>query len=168
MKVVKESHRLKPLFRFITRLKRNAPRGLQSFATQASNSAWDGIDCLSCANCCKTMTPTYKNSDIKRIASYLKISTEEMKKKWLKRDRGTVKWLNKTTPCQFLDLKTNMCNVYEVRPTDCAGFPHLTKKRIIEYIDMHKENLDQCPATFKMVEKMNEMVNQQLAESNQI
>jgi hypothetical protein len=23
---------------------------------------------------------------------------------------------------------------------------------------MHKENLDQCPATFKMVEKMNEMV----------
>ena len=168
MKVVKDARRLKPLFKFITRLKRNSPRGLQSIAIVASNNAWEGIDCLSCANCCKTMTPTYKNADIKRIASYLKISTEEMKKKWLKRDRGTVKWLNKTTPCQFLDLKTNMCNVYEVRPTDCAGFPHLTKKRIIDYIDMHKENLDQCPATFKMVEKMNEMVNQQLVENNPI
>jgi len=81
-----------------------------------------------------------------------------MKKKWLKKERGTVKWLNKTTPCQFLDLKTNMCNVYEVRPTDCAGFPHLTKKRVIEYIDMHKGNLDQCPATFKMIASMNKMV----------
>ena len=137
MKVVKDARRLKPLFRFITRLKRNSPRGLQSIAIVASNNAWEGIDCLSCANCCKTMTPTYKNADIKRIASYLKISTEEMKKKWLKRDRGTVKWLNKTTPCQFLDLKTNMCNVYEVRPTDCAGFPHLTKKKVMN--KLHKK-----------------------------
>ena len=81
-----------------------------------------------------------------------------MKKKWLKKERGTLKWLNKTTPCQFLDLKTNMCNVYEVRPGDCAGFPHLTKKKIVEYLDMHKANLDQCPATFKMIKSMNEMV----------
>jgi len=44
----------------------------------------------------------------------------------------------------------------------------LKKKRIIEYIDMHKQNLDQCPATFKMIDRMNEMVNQQLAVSNQI
>ena len=155
MKVVKDSLRLKPLFRFITRLKRNAPRGLESIAIKASSNAWDGIDCLSCANCCKTMTPTYRNADIKRIASYLKISTEEMKKKWL----------NKTTPCQFLDLKTNMCNVYEVRPTDCAGFPHLTKKKVIEYLDMHKENLDQCPATFKMIKSMNEMVEKGISNS---
>jgi hypothetical protein len=98
MRVVTESHRLKPLFRFITRLKRNAPRGLQSIAAKASNSAWDGIDCLSCANCCKTMTPTYKNADIKKIASYLKISTDEMKK-WLKRRGAPLNGLiNNTLP----------------------------------------------------------------------
>ena len=114
------------------------------------------------------MTPTYTSADIKKIASYLQISADEMKRKWLKKERATRNWLNKATPCQFLDLETNMCNVYEVRPADCAGFPHLTKKRIIEYIDMHKENLDQCPATFKMVEKMNEMVNQQMAVRNPI
>ena len=158
MKVVKDPRRLKPLFKFITRLKRKTPRKLQSIAIEANDTTWEGINCLSCANCCKTMTPTYRNSDIKRIAAYLKMSPDEMKKKWLKKDRGTTKWLNKTTPCQFLDLKTNMCNVYEVRPTDCAGFPHLGKKKIMEYIDMHKENLDQCPATFKMIGKMKELV----------
>jgi Fe-S-cluster containining protein len=158
MKVVKEPHRLKPLFRFLNRLKRDPPLKLQSIAIKAGSNVWNEIDCLSCANCCKTMTPTYTNADIKKIASYLQISTDEMKRRWLKKERGTGNWLNKTTPCQFLDQGTNMCNVYEVRPADCAGFPHLTKKKFVDYLHVHQQNLDECPATFKMVERMNEMV----------
>ena len=104
------------------------------------------------------MTPTYTNADIKKIASYLQISPDEMKGRWLKKERGTGNWLNKTTPCQFLDLGTNMCNVYGVRPADCAGFPHLTKKKFVDYLHIHHQNLNECPATFKMVERMNEMV----------
>jgi uncharacterized protein len=158
MTVVKETHRFKPLFRFLSRLKRNPSRNLQSIAIKAGSNVWDEIDCLSCANCCKTMTPTYTNADIKKIASYLQISGDEMKRRWLKKERGTGNWVNKATPCQFLDLGTNMCNVYEVRPADCAGFPHLTKKKFVEYLHVHQQNLDECPATFKMVERMNEMV----------
>ena len=160
MKLVKETHLLKPLFRFLNRLKRNPPPNLQSIAIKASNNVWDGIDCLCCANCCKTMTPTFTNNDIKKIAAYLQMKVDEVKKKWLKKERGTGNWLNKTTPCQFLDLETNMCKVYEVRPADCAGFPHLTKKKTADYIHVHKQNLDECPATFKMVEKMNELMNE--------
>ena len=160
MKPVKEIHRLKPLFRFLNRLKRNPPKDLQSIAIKASSNAWQGVECLSCANCCKTMTPTYTNKDIKKIAAYLKMPAIEMKKKWLKKERGTGNWLNKTTPCQFLDMETNMCNVYEVRPADCSGFPHLTKKKIVDYIHIHKQNLDECPATFKLVEKMNELLSE--------
>ena len=162
MKVIKEPHRLKPLFRFLNRLKSNPPRKLQSIAIKAGSNVWNEIDCLSCANCCKTMTPTYTNADIKKIASYLQISTEEMKRRWLKKERGTGNWLNKTTPCQFLDQHTHMCNVYEVRPADCAGFPHLTKKKFVEYLHVHQQNLDECPATFKMVERMNEMVEKRI------
>ena len=158
MEVVKEAHRLKPLFRFLNRLKRKPPRNLQSIAIKAGSNVWNDIDCLSCANCCKTMTPTFTSSDIKKIASYLQISPDEMKKKWLKKERGTGNWLNKSTPCQFLDLETNMCNVYAVRPADCAGFPHLTKKRMVDYLHVHQQNLDECPATFKMVERMNELL----------
>lgn len=158
MKVVKETHRLKPLFRFLNRLKKDPPRNLQSIALKAGGNVWNEIDCLSCANCCKTMTPTYTNTDIKKIASYLRITTDEMKSKWLKKERATGNWVNKTTPCQFLDLETNMCNVYEVRPADCSGFPHLTRKRFVDYLHVHRQNLDECPATFKLVEKMNELV----------
>jgi len=110
------------------------------------------------------MSPTYTNADIKRIAGYLKISADEMKTKWLRKERGTGNWLNKTLPCQFLDVETNLCNVYDVRPADCAGFPHLTKKKFSEYIHVHKQNLDECPATFKMVEKMNELITQSANE----
>ena len=73
MKVVKETHRLKPLFRFLNRLKRNAPRNLQSIALKAGDNVWNEIDCLSCANCCKTMTPTYTNTDITPTHIWAKI-----------------------------------------------------------------------------------------------
>ena len=66
-------------------------------------------------------------------------------------------WINKSTPCQFLDLKTNLCSIYEVRPADCASFPHLTKKKVLDYIDVHKQNITECPAAYKMVEKLKDV-----------
>jgi Fe-S-cluster containining protein len=68
--------------------------------------------------------------------------------------------MNRLQPCQFLDLKTNMCSIYEIRPADCAGFPHLTKKKMVEYMHVHKQNITFCPATFLMVEKMMLAVNE--------
>jgi len=58
-------------------------------------------------------------------------------------------WTNKKQPCQFLDLSTNMCSVYEVRPLACAEFPHLTKKKMVDYMHVHQQNISYCPATFK-------------------
>ena len=157
---IKDKGRLKPLYRFLNKIERDRPRGLQQIVVKAESGAWEEVDCLACANCCKTMKPTYKNSDVKRIAAFLNMSTDEFKKKWLRKERGENAWINKTTPCQFLDLKTNMCNVYEVRPGDCSGFPHLTKKRVIDYVHIHKQNVDECPATFKMVERMKELMEE--------
>ncbi|MGZ3940607.1 MAG: YkgJ family cysteine cluster protein, partial [Flavisolibacter sp.] len=51
-----------------------------------------------------------------------------------------------------------LCSIYEVRPADCAGFPHLTKKKMTDYIHVHKQNVQHCPATFKMVEKLMEKI----------
>lgn len=157
--VIKTKAKLKPLFRLLGKINRKAPRNIQSYAIKASDAAWKNLDCLECANCCKAMTPTYTNADMKRIAAHLDISVDEMKKRWLKKERSTGDWINKTTPCQFLDLKTNMCSIYAVRPADCAGFPHLHKRKFVDYIHVHKQNLSECPATFKMIDAMNEMIN---------
>ena len=51
-----------------------------------------------------------------------------------------------------------MCNIYAVRPDDCAGFPHIKKRKFEDYAHVHKQNIDYCPATFKMVEKLVERV----------
>src|SRR4029079_5892133 len=122
--------------------------------------AWREVNCLSCGNCCKTMTPTFKDKDMKRISAHLNMTVQEFKDKWLYKQRGTGDWLNKSTPCQFLDLDTNMCSIYEVRPADCAGFPHFSKKKMTYYIHTHKQNLEYCPATYRMVEKMMEKLKQ--------
>lgn len=115
---------------------------------------WQEVDCLSCANCCKTMSPTFTNKDIKRIANHFEMTPAEFKEKWLYFDKSEGDWMNVKQPCQFLDLGTNMCSIYEVRPADCAGFPHLKKKKMTDYMHVHKQNVAYCPATFKMVEKM--------------
>lgn len=49
-----------------------------------------------------------------------------------------------------------MCSIYEFRPADCAGFPYLKKKKMVEYMHVHQQNINHCPATYKMVEKMME------------
>jgi len=41
-----------------------------------------------------------------------------------------------------------------VRPADCAGFPHLVKKPLKDYMHVHKQNIEYCPATMLFVEKM--------------
>lgn len=144
--------------RYLGKLEKNPPRGLDTIAAKIDAEVWKELDCLSCANCCKNMTPTFTNTDIKRIAAYVEMSPQEFKNKWLKFDKKDGDWVNKTQPCQFLSLETNMCSIYEVRPVDCAGFPHLKKKKMSEYLHVHQQNVEYCPATFKMVEKMMERI----------
>jgi len=140
--------------RFLSQLEKDPPPGLDILTVTLEKEVWKEVDCISCANCCKTMTPIYTPKDIKRIATHLGMTAVAFKKKWLRRERNTGDWLNKTLPCQFLDLKNNMCSIYDVRPLDCSGFPHLPKKKMVDYLHVHKQNLELCPATFRMVEKM--------------
>jgi Fe-S-cluster containining protein len=139
--------------RFLSGLRRKPPRGLDQLAERMDKEVWKEVDCTSCANCCITMSPTYTQRDIKRISSFLGMTSKDFKTKWLFRDKEG-DWLNKSAPCQFLDPETNHCNIYAVRPADCVGFPHFTKKKMIEYMHVHIQNVESCPATFKMVERM--------------
>ena len=140
---------------FLTRLRNNPPRGLDTLKTEADKHAWAHTDCLDCANCCKTMSPTYTKKDVKRISSHLGMTEKAFREKWLYKDR-TGDWMNVKQPCQFLDLKTNMCNIYAVRPADCAGFPHHSKRKMVEYMHMYQQNIEYCPATYRLVEYIQE------------
>ena len=142
--------------RFLTKLEKNPTKGLHKRVEEIDAAVWKETDCLSCANCCKTMTPTFTVKDIKRIAAHFEMTPQVFKDKWLKFDKKDKDWMNKKQPCQFLNLKDNKCSIYEIRPADCAGFPHLTKKKMVDYIHVHQQNIELCPATYRMVEKMME------------
>lgn len=143
---------------FLTRLENNPPKGLDKITAAVEPSVWQETDCLSCANCCKTMTPTYTTKDIKRISAHLDMTPQQFKDKWLVFEKRDGDWQNKKQPCQFLNLKDNKCSIYEVRPADCSGFPHLPRKKMVDYMHVHKQNIEYCPATHKMVEKMKAMI----------
>ena len=140
---------------FLSRLEKKVPKGLNVHAIEADKKAWERTDCLDCANCCKTMSPTYTRKDIQRISAHLGMTQKAFREKWLYKDK-TGDWMNVKQPCQFLDLKTNMCDIYAVRPRDCAGFPHHNKKMGADYMHMYKQNIEYCPATYRLVENIME------------
>ncbi|RZJ77161.1 MAG: YkgJ family cysteine cluster protein [Chryseobacterium sp.] len=139
--------------KFLNKTEKAPPIGIDQLTPIVAREVWQEVDCLSCANCCKTMTPTFTPQDLKRISKHFNQTPEQFKKQWLKTDRNK-DLVNKTEPCQFLNLQDNKCSIYAIRPVDCAGFPHLTKRKWTDYAYIHKQNIDYCPATFKMVEKM--------------
>ncbi len=149
----------KSLRRFITVTENNPVQNLERLAEQTNKKVWAKVNCLGCANCCKVMSPTYTFQDIKRIAAHLGLRPKDFKEKWLYLDKRENDWMNKSRPCQFLDLKSKMCFIYEVRPADCAGFPHLIKKPITDYMHVHKQNIEYCPATMLFIEKLNKAIN---------
>ncbi|HVZ55536.1 MAG TPA: YkgJ family cysteine cluster protein [Chitinophagaceae bacterium] len=148
------------LRRFLSRLEKHPPARLDAMTTAVEKEVWEEVDCLTCANCCKTMTPTYTPGDIRRIAAHFRMTPDQFRAKWLTRERSSGDWMNKSTPCQFLNLENNKCSIYAIRPVDCAGFPHLPKRRMVDYMHVHKQNLEYCPATYKMVEKIRQRIDQ--------
>lgn len=138
---------------FLTKTEKQPPKGIDKLTSLVEPEVWQEVECLTCANCCKKMTPTFTNQDLKRISAHFNMTKEEFIARWLEKDKNK-DWVNVKQPCQFLNLEDNKCSIYEIRPADCAGFPHLSKKRWEEYAHVHKQNIDYCPATFKMVEKM--------------
>jgi uncharacterized protein len=145
---------------FLTRLEKNVPRRLHALTAQADKQTWEKIDCLDCANCCKTMSPTFTRKDISRISTHLGMTEKAFREKWLYKDKSG-DWMNVSQPCQFLNLEDNKCSIYEVRPLDCSGFPHHTKRKMVDYMHVYKQNIEYCPATYNMVQIMMEKIKEQ-------
>jgi Fe-S-cluster containining protein len=144
--------------KFIDELEEAKHDGIKKQAKEADKEVWKEVDCLTCANCCKKMTPTLTKQDKKRIAHHLGLEVKAFKEKYLVYDEEDKDWRMQKQPCVFLDLQSNKCTIYPVRPDDCAGFPHLTKTPLKSYLYIHKQNIEYCPATYRFVEKMMERI----------
>lgn len=133
---------------------RKNKKQIDKMALALHTEAFKKIDCLDCGNCCKTMTPTYLKSDIKRIAKHLKMSPKQFEEKYTYEDK-TGDIMNKNVPCQFLQ-PDNKCSIYALRPVDCRGFPHTNnpRKSFTYSYNVNKEFFWRCPAVYHIVERI--------------
>jgi len=110
------------------------------------------IDCLKCANCCKTTGPLFTSKDIERIAQYKKIRPAEFIHQYLRIDEDK-DYILKQTPCIFLD-EQNYCSIYSIKPKACGDYPHTNRKNMKEISNLTYNNATMCPAVAKVLENI--------------
>lgn len=110
------------------------------------------VNCLQCANCCKTTSPIFRDVDIDRIAKHLGIRPSEFTSKNLHIDEDG-DWVLNSSPCIFLD-EHNYCKIYEVRPKACREYPHTDRKQMSQIMELTYKNTLVCPAVAEMVERI--------------
>jgi Fe-S-cluster containining protein len=113
---------------------------------------FEKVDCLDCANCCKTTSPIFRNIDIERIAQHLKIRPAELTQKYLHIDEDG-DWVLNQSPCTFLG-EDNKCSIYEVRPKACREYPHTDRKNMSQILELTYRNTLVCPVVAKIVENI--------------
>ncbi len=145
------------LVSFLKKLDEIVPEDMPALVEKTDAEVWAETDCTQCAHCCKTMTPTYSRKDILRISHHLGMKPKDFQEKWLQQDEENGDWVNKQQPCQFLQ-PDNRCGIYEVRPADCAEFPHHNKKPFDEYNDTFIGNVTRCPATYELVLRLKKQI----------
>ncbi len=136
--------------KFFNRLKTKTPKNINYFINSLHDKAFEKIDCLDCANCCKTTPPIITDRDISRISKHLKLKQGEFMQKYVLLDNDG-DYIFKTTPCVFLD-QDNYCKIYEVRPKACREYPHTDSNKIS--LNLMKKNIEVCPAVYEMVKEM--------------
>lgn len=138
--------------KLIKGLKRKPPRDLDSRFHHEHEKVFQEIDCLQCANCCKTTSPIISIHDLERLAKLERIKPKEFIDKYLRIDEEG-DYVFKSTPCPFLD-KNNHCSVYEHRPKACREYPHTNRKRMAQILDLTYRNSLVCPAVLEILERL--------------
>lgn len=118
--------------------------------------AFEKIDCLQCAACCKNYSPRFKTPDVKRIAKHLKQRESDFIEKYLRVDEDG-DFVVQATPCPFLGAG-NRCSIYEVRPSDCARFPYTDEDVLVKRPALTLKNASFCPIVVHVLERLTAVI----------
>jgi Fe-S-cluster containining protein len=117
-----------------------------------NNQVFSHVNCLECANCCKTLGPRLSERDIKKIGKSLNIKASEFEKQYLIIDEDG-DYVFKTMPCPFLDNE-NFCLIYDNRPKACSDYPHTHQPEILRKRKITIKNSFTCPAVYEILEEV--------------
>ncbi|MFZ9240638.1 MAG: YkgJ family cysteine cluster protein [Chitinophagaceae bacterium] len=145
----KSSERQKLYKQFLSRVDKNKSiRVLPALHEEA----FEKVDCLACANCCKNYSPRFKTPDIKRISKVLSLKESVFIETYLKIDEEG-DFVLKSKPCPFLG-SDNYCSIYDDRPSDCRRFPYTDEDVFVKRPSLTLKNTSFCPAAYYVIEKL--------------
>ena len=133
----------------LSQWKRKTPNRLDDHFHEAHEEAFEEIDCLECANCCKTTSPIFIDRDIDRIAAHLRLKPSAFIDQYLRMDEDG-DYVLQSSPCAFLG-QDNYCSIYSVRPRACRKYPHTNRKNMHQILQLTRKNTEVCPAVARIV-----------------
>ncbi len=133
---------------------KNLPKAKSQLAQQIHEEVFSELDCLECANCCKSIPPMLSNRDIKRISKALRISVSEFRQKYTVIDEDGDTVIN-ASPCPFLEAD-NKCRIYRDRPSACRLYPHSGDQVFFKNMSHHKRNMKYCPGLLEILRRLSE------------
>lgn len=140
---------------FFEKLKKLKPKNLDEQVHKLHDDAFKKIDCLSCANCCKTTGPLFTQRDIKVLSKHLKLTERVFIDTYLRIDEDN-DYVLQQVPCPFLG-SDNYCSVYDYRPNACREYPHTNQAKIHTILRETTNNTTVCPAVFQIVERLKQL-----------
>lgn len=138
--------------KFLQNLKKKDARKVDAVFHQLHEEVFEEIDCLTCANCCKTTSPIFYQTDIERAAKATRMKPGDFVEKYLRVDEDK-DFVLKSSPCPFLGTD-NYCSIYEDRPKACREYPHTNRKKMVQIMELTHKNTLVCPAVLEMVERL--------------
>tara|TARA_R110000850_G_C9690194_1_gene438914 strand:+ start:105 stop:593 length:489 start_codon:yes stop_codon:yes gene_type:complete len=138
--------------KFYKKLKSINPKKLDQAFHNAHEEAFSCINCLECANCCKTTGPLFTNTDIDKLARHFKMKAGDFMDQYLRKDEDG-DFVLQSTPCPFLG-DDNYCSVYENRPKACREYPHTDRNKMHQILELTRKNAEMCPAVHHVTEAL--------------
>jgi len=129
-------------------LLKKKPKNLDVVVNKLHNIAFSHINCLDCANCCKSISPIITDKDIQRIAKHLRIRPAQLAEIYLLLD-DEHDYVFKQQPCPFLNVD-NYCSIYEARPKACREYPHTDREKFYQLLNLSVKNTIICPAVLEV------------------
>ncbi|HVK97366.1 MAG TPA: YkgJ family cysteine cluster protein [Flavisolibacter sp.] len=149
----KSKEKQKTYKQFLTRADKNQ---VLKQLPDLNEEAFQKVDCLQCAACCKNYSPRFKTPDVKRISKHMGMRESVFIETYLRVDEDG-DFVVKSSPCPFLGAD-NFCSIYEERPSDCRRFPYTDEDVLLKRQQLTLKNSSFCPITFYVLEKLTSQV----------
>ncbi|QIK54840.1 YkgJ family cysteine cluster protein [Dysgonomonas sp. HDW5B] len=139
---------------FLLYFKKNKKRldKMDTIVHELHNRFSSEIDCLQCANCCRSLGPAIYDKDIDRMAKALRMKPSDVVANYLKIDEDG-DYVFQSMPCPFL-MPDNYCSIYEARPKACREYPHTDRKKFSQIYKLTVRNTQTCPIAYEVLKEL--------------